>query len=162
MQFRRTRRRFGCEGNPTELVHWSQCFTVVRKHGDHSLPGEILAVRGWSFITCGGGGGGGRRQFCWGGVTFQKLVACGGPECHVLPSFSWFGFELLCEVVAYVAVVFCTCLWLTWFDALQYTNLYWSSARARMGSSWIYLVRLPWLASSLNSIFTAWETTESI
>ena len=37
----------------------------------------------------------------------------GKPKCHVLPSFSWFGFELLCEVVEYVAVVFCTCLWLT-------------------------------------------------
>ena len=85
MQFRRTRRRFGCKGNPTELVHWSQCFTVVRKHGDHSLPGEILAV-----------------------TIFE-----GKPECHVLPSFSWFGFQLLCEVVEYVAVVFCTCLWLT-------------------------------------------------
>ena len=85
IQFRRTRRRFGCEGNPKELVHWSRCFTVVRKHGDHSLPREILAV-----------------------TIFE-----GKPECHILPSFSWFGFELLCEVVEYVAVVFCTCLWLT-------------------------------------------------
>ena len=85
IQFRRTRRRFGCEGNPKELVHWSRCFTVVRKHGDHSLPREILAV-----------------------TIFE-----GKPECHILPSFYWFGFELLCEVVEYVAVGFCTCLWLT-------------------------------------------------
>ena len=118
IQFRRTRRRFGCEGNPKELVHWSRCFTVVRKHGDHSLPREILAV-----------------------TIFE-----GKPECHILPSFSWFGFELLCEVVEYVAVVFCTCLWLTWFDARQYTNLYWSSGRARMGSfySWIWFGSRDW------------------
>ena len=40
---------------------------------------------GWSFITCeGGGGGGGGGVFAgWGGgVTFQKLAACGGPSLN--------------------------------------------------------------------------------
>ena len=35
-----------------------------------------FGLRGWSFITCEGG-----WQFCWG-VTFQKLVACGGPSLN--------------------------------------------------------------------------------
>ena len=121
MQFGRTRRKFGCEGNPTELFH---CDTyVVRKHGDYSLSREILAVTIFD-----------RGKAGMPYSAFFLLVRVWTPM--------WSGRIGRRGVF--------TCMWLTWFDARQYADRRLALGWALHGTIWLGSLdwSLAWARSS--------------